>query len=275
MSGIIPDLRGEDAGVPPGHWLALTRDVTPAIARCELTHLARAPIDLGRARAQHAAYERCLADHGCEVRRVAADPDLPDAVFIEDTAVVFDEVAVIARPGAASRRPEIGEVARTLRAMRPLARIEAPATLDGGDVLVIERHVLVGRSARSNDAATDQLARLLEPLGYRVHQVPVTGCLHLKTAVTSPADGLLLLNPEWVDVHRLPGLELLPVDPAEPFAANALRLGGAVLVAATAPRTRERLERRGFPVRTVDMSELAKAEAGLTCCSLIVPRAAG
>ena len=228
------------------------------------------PIDVARARAQHAAYERQLAALGGEIHRLPADPELADAVFIEDTAVVLAELAVIARPGAASRRAEVTEVERALAAERPLARIEPPGTLDGGDVLVVGRTVLVGRSGRTNDEGARQLRSRLEPLGYRVDQVPVTGCLHLKSAVTAPRDDLLLLNPEWIDVGALPPLERLEVHRAEPFAGNVLRVAETVLVDGRAPRTRERLERRGLRTETVDVSELAKAEAGITCCSIIV-----
>jgi dimethylargininase len=188
---------------------------------------------------------------------------------------VLDEVAILARPGAASRRSEVEPVARALESLRPLGRIEPPATLDGGDVLVLDRMVLVGRSARTDDLAAAQLARHLAPWSYEVRQVTVTGCLHLKSAVTVVGDGLLLLNPEWIDPSSLPRMEHVAVDPAEPFGANALLVGGTVLVPASAPRTRERLQRRGLQVRGVDNAELAKAEAGLTCCSLMVPRARG
>jgi dimethylargininase len=205
------------------------------------------------------------------VRRLPAGADEPDAVFIEDTAVVLDEIAILARPGAPSRRSEVEPVARALAPLRPLARIEPPATLDGGDVLVVGRLVLVGRSARTDDLAAAQLARHLAPWGYEVRQVAVTGCLHLKSAVTQVGDDVLLLNPEWIDPSALPRGDHIPVDPAEPFGANALRVADTVLAPASAPRTRERLERRGVRVRPVDNAELAKAEGGLTCCSLIVP----
>ena len=252
--------------------LALTREITDAITRCELTHLSREPIDLRRAREQHAAYEHCLRELGCTVVRLPADPAHGDAVFIEDTAVVLDEVAIMARPGAESRRGETGGVARALADYRPGGAIEAPATLDGGDVLVLGRTVLVGLSRRTDEKAAAQVARILAPWGYVVRTVTVTGCLHLKTAVTSPAEGILLLNPEWIEPSALPAWDLLPVDPAEPFAANVLRVEGRVLVASHAPRTRERLEGRGLPTSIVQLAELAKAEGGLTCCSLILAR---
>ncbi len=254
----------------PPH-LALTRAVPAAIAACELTHLAREPIDLARAVAQHAAYEDALRSLGCTVVRVPAAPDQPDAVFVEDAAVVLDEVAVIARPGAESRRGEVEEVAEALRAHRPLARIEPPGTLEGGDVLRIGRRIWVGASGRTNADGIRQLAAIAEPHGYAVHPLRVTGCLHLKTAVTQVGEGTVLLNPGWVDVAAFEGFDRVDVDPHEPFAANAVLLGGAVLHAAAHPRTAARLRAHGIDVRPVDADELAKAEAGLTCCSILVP----
>lgn len=250
--------------------IALTREVSAAIARCELTHLAREPIDLARARAQHRAYEQALASLGCEVRRVGGADDLPDSVFIEDTAVVLPEVAIVARPGAASRRPELAAVAEVLAALRPLVRIDAPATLDGGDVLVLDRAVFVGRSSRTNDAAIAQLGALLGPWGYSVTAVETSACLHLKSAVTLLTPRSVLLNPAWVPPAVFAGYECLEVDGAEPAAANVVSVGGRLLCASAYPRTADRLARRGFDVTRVDASELAKAEGALTCCSLLV-----
>ena len=136
-------------------WIAITRPVSASLAHCELTHLAREPIDVPRARAQHAAYERLLGSLGASLVRVGPAPDLPDAVFIEDTAVVLDELAVVTRPGAASRRPETDAVASVLASYRPLRTMTAPATLDGGDVLRLGRTLYVGRSAaRANPASS-------------------------------------------------------------------------------------------------------------------------
>jgi dimethylargininase len=250
--------------------LAITRGVSPALARCELTHLAREPIDGARAAAQHAAYERTLAGLGCAVVSLPAALDLPDSVFVEDTAVVVDELAVITRPGAASRRPETAAVARELARHRPLAEIAAPGTLDGGDVLRLGRRVLVGRSGRSNDAGIAQLAALLCPHGYTVEGIGVHGCLHLKSAVTQVAPDAVLLNPAWVDPAAFAGHRVLEIDPSEPYAANALLLGDAAIHSAAFPRTSARLERAGVRLVTVDVSELAKAEGAVTCCSILV-----
>jgi dimethylargininase len=243
------------------------------MARCELTHLARQPIDVELARRQHADYEALLAELGCEVERVAPAPELPDSVFVEDTAVVLDEIAVLTRPGAPSRRDEVEAVGAALARHRPLVEIFAPATLDGGDVLRVGRRVFVGLSARTDEAGIAQLTRHLAPHGYEVVGVPLDGCLHLKSAVTLVAPGVLLLNPSWVDGASLVGHERIEVDPGEPFAANALRVGETVVLAATFARTRARLEAAGIEVRTVDVSELAKAEGGVTCCSILLPPA--
>jgi dimethylargininase len=250
--------------------LALVREVSPSIVRCELTHLAREPIDYQRARAQHAAYVHALESLDCRIEMLPPAPELPDAVFVEDTAVVLDEVAVITRPGAESRRAETDSVANVLVRYRPLHAIVAPARLDGGDVLRVEQNLFVGLSPRTNIAGIEQLARFVELYGYQVHAAPVSGCLHLKSAVTAVADGTLLINPGWVSPRSFAGLKFIEVDPSEPFAANALLIDGQVIHASEFSRTRGRLRAAGIPVHPVEASELAKAEGGVTCCSLIL-----
>ena len=250
--------------------MAITREISAAFQACELTHLKRVSIDLDRARAQHAAYEWALVEAGCTVRRLGSGTDMPDAVFVEDVALVLDEGAVICRPGAESRRAETPGILEVLaRHGRPLQHITAPGTLDGGDVLVIGRRVFVGSSARTNRAGIDQLARILEPVGYDVRAVPVRGCLHLKSAVTAVAPDTLLINREWVPADAFTGLSLLDIDPQEPDGANALAIADGVFYPTAFPRTRERLERRGLRVRPVDTDELQKAEGAVTCCSLV------
>jgi dimethylargininase len=231
--------------------------------------MAREPIDVARAVAQHEAYEETLRRLGCTVERLPEEPEHPDSVFVEDTAVVLEELAVIARPGAASRRRETTTVAAALGAHRPLACIQAPGTLDGGDVLCIGRRVYVGLSGRTNEDGARQLADMLAPHGYHVTGLEVRGCLHLKSAVSAIADDTVLMNPECVDVGQFGGFRCIDVDRNEPRAANALLVDEVVLCAAASPRTCERLGAGGFAVETVDLSELAKAEAGITCCSLI------
>lgn len=251
---------------------AITREVSPRIGDGERTHVARRAIDRDVAVEQHARYERCLSDLGCRVRRLPAGSDAPDSVFVEDTAVVLDELAILARPGAPSRRAETQAVAEALAEYRTLAAIEPPATLDGGDVLRVGRTVYVGLSSRTDRAAASQLEHVLAPFGYEVHPVEVGACLHLKSAATEVADGRVLIHPGWVQANAFEGLDLIEIDPREPFAANALRIGGTVLCAAAFPRTRERLEARGIATAAVDVSELAKAEGGVTCCSLVFER---
>ena len=263
---------GEGARTAGQRPIALTREVPSSVVQCELTHLAREAIDVLRAREEHAAYEFALAELGFDVRRLAATPALPDSVFVEDAAVVLDEIAVMTRPGAPSRRPELPTVCEALTVLRPVRALEAPATLDGGDVLVLDREIVVGLSARTDRAGAEQLARIVAPFGYRLRTVPVTACLHLKSAVTRAAARTLVLNPVWVDAAAFPGWEIVTVDPAEPAAANVLYAAGrrVALAAEGFPRTVERLRRRGVAVRTVPAFELARAEGGVTCCSLLL-----
>jgi dimethylargininase len=247
---------------------AIVRPPTAAIARCELTYLNREPIDAGRALQQHAAYVACLHELGVEIVALPPEADLPDATFVEDTAIVLDEVAVITRPGAASRLPEVPSVAEALRPHRPLLTITAPGTLDGGDVLHIDRDLYVGAGGRSNAEGIAQLRDLLAPHGYRVHAVAVTGCLHLKSAVTHLGGGLLLANPAWLNLAPLAHYNVLPVAEDEPYAANTLRIADSTLRPTGFPRTTELLAARGLTLRTLDISEMQKAEAALTCLSL-------
>ena len=252
--------------------IALTREVSPRIAECQLTHVARTPIDPARARDEHEAYERTLRALGCEVRRIAAAPDLPDSVFVEDTAIVLDELAILCRPGTVSRRGETPAVGEALRSLRPLVAIVSPGTVDGGDVLRAGRRLFVGRSGRTNADGLTQLQRLAHSAGYEVIPVEFHGCLHLKSAAALVAPQLALVNPAFLRPEALAPLETMDVHPSEPMAANALLLGGEVVYAAEYPRTRERLEARGIRVRAVPAGELAKAEGGVTCCSIVVER---
>jgi dimethylargininase len=250
--------------------IAILREVSASLGRCELTHIERKPIDVGVARAQHREYERVLASLGCSIVLLPEQPELPDAVFVEDTAVVLAELAIITRPGALSRRPEAPSVAAALARYRRLVHIEAPGTIDGGDVLVAGTNVFIGETGRSNGHAIEQVARALHGLGYVVRGVPVNGCLHLKSAATLCGPNTLLVNPAWVDPALLRGNAIIDVDPLEPHAANALVLDGGIVYPSSFPRTRERLRALGMAVHDIDLSELAKAEGAVTCCSLIV-----
>ena len=249
--------------------IAITREVSAGIAACELTHLERQAIDLDRARAQHRAYEQALARAGCRVESLPALDDLPDAVFVEDVAVVLDEIAVVTRPGAESRRPETAQMAPVLANYRRVTFIQAPGTLDGGDVLRLGRRIYVGRSGRSDDGGIEQLRAVVWPYGYTVAGVPVSGCLHLKSAVTEVAPGVVLVNPAWVEAAAFGDVRVMEVDANEPYAANGLLVGSRLIYPTSFPRTQRRLEAAGIDVDAVDVSELQKAEGAVTCCSLV------
>ena len=249
--------------------MALTRGVSPRIANCELTHLQRQPIDLALAQAQHQQYEVALTELGCQLIHLPAEPTLPDSVFVEDTAVVLDEVAIITRPGADSRKPETAAIAQALASYRPLHYIAAPGTVDGGDVLLVGKRLYVGLSLRSNQAAVAQMAAILQPFGYSVQGITVEDCLHLKSAVTLVAPNTLLLNPAWIDATIFGKLRVIEIDLSEPYAANTLRIGATIIYPTSYPRTRARLEQHGLIIHPVEASELIKAEGAVTCCSLI------
>jgi dimethylargininase len=251
-------------------WIALTRAVSPTLVDCELTHLDRSPIDVARAIAQHAQYEAALEALGCRVQRVVAAPDNPDAVFIEDTAVVLDELAVITRPGAASRRAEVNAVAEALADYRPQACITAPGTMDGGDVMRVGRTLYVGRTPRTNDDGIAQLRHIVETHGYTVVAVPVHGCLHLKSAVTALDDHTVLCNPAWVDPALFGPHRIVQVPASEPAAANVLRVGDVLVAAEAFANTNAILQELGYRVVTVPADELAKAEGAVTCCSVVL-----
>jgi dimethylargininase len=252
--------------------IAITREISASIVNCELTHLRRQPIDLELARRQHRQYKQALQALGCQVIALPEQAELPDAVFVEDVAIVLDEIAILTRPGAQSRRAEVETVAQALQPYRNLLRIQPPGRLDGGDVLRVEKTIYIGLSSRSNPAAIEQMESYLAPFGYRVQGVPVSGCLHLKSAVTQVAEKLLLINPGWVSPAYFAGMHLIEVAPEEPSAANALWIGDTVLYPTAYPSTRQRLEAHGLRVMLLEASEVAKAEGALTCCSLIFER---
>lgn len=247
--------------------IAITRGVAKTIQHAQLTHVEWQRIDYMLAVFQHDWYRKLLKSHGHEVVSLPADDAYPDCVFIEDTAVVLDDMAVITRPGAESRRGETRAVADALEPHRPLVHIEAPATIDGGDVLVADDRIYVGLSTRTNEAAIGQLRYHTRR---EVIPVPVTGCLHLKAAITRVSKDTMLLNRDFVDASLFEGWKLIDVDPVEPMAGNALWIDDVVIYPEELPKTRARLEAAGLDVRTVQQSELAKAEGGVTCCSLLL-----
>jgi dimethylargininase len=248
---------------------ALTRAVSRSLASCELTWLPRQPTDIGLAIEQHKQYERSLTAMGIRVISLPEQPAMPDAVFVEDPLLVFDELAIVTRMGSPSRRAESHTLAEAITPFRPVRFLSEPATLDGGDVMRIGRDVFAGVSSRTNDAGVEQLTRQLQPFGYRVQPVEVRGCLHLKSACCPLGDGKILANSAWLDPDPLRDYLIVEVDAAEPGAANVLRIGATVLMPASFPVTKDLLVRQGLDVRTVDISELMKAEAAITCSSVI------
>jgi dimethylargininase len=249
---------------------AITREVSSRFNECEITHIDRTPIDLDIARQQHHEYVQVLSQIGCQVIELPEQSNLPDSVFVEDTAFILPEVAVITRPGADSRKPETESIIQALSPYRPLVHVAAPATVDGGDVLILGKNIYVGLSTRSSMEAVNQLQSLLENYGYKVTGLELTDCLHLKTAVTRVDDKTLLINKKWVNPAHFGGYELIEVDPDEPFGANCLPVKDVILYPTTFPKTQKKLEQKGFKIINVNLDELAKAEGAVTCCSLII-----
>ena len=248
---------------------AITRSVSSAMVNCELTFVDRAPIDLAKATEQHRAYERMLERFGARLQSLPAENALPDSMFVEDPAIVLDELAIIFPLGTESRRAEAVSLAMAVAAYRPLKHVRLPGTVEGGDVLRVGRELFVGLSKRTNEEGIRQLRSIVEPYNYKVTAVAVTGCLHLKSAVTFLGRNTLLANRQWFDAASIAGFEWIDVAPEEPHAANALAFGNTVVLPASFPLTRARIEARRFEVTPLDISELQKAESGLTCSSLL------
>jgi dimethylargininase len=250
--------------------LALTHVPSPNMDHGQRTHVARVSIDYDLAVQQHEAYCRMLRACGAEVRTLDVNRALPDSTFIEDTAIVLDEVIVLASMGTDARRGELPGIEAELRKYREVYCTEPPQAIEGGDVLRVGRDLLVGISSRTSAEGVQALIAVVARYGYRVVPVPVRRCLHLKTACTALPDGSLLLNPRWLDVQALPEYEKIPVPPDEPWAANTLTVGTTVCLAAEHVQTAEQIRQRGFQVRTAHLSEFAKAEGGVTCLSLLL-----
>src|ERR1051325_4481731 len=248
---------------------AITRGVSPALADCELSFIERIPIDMERARDQHHAYENALTKLGANVVSLPAEPELPDSMFVEDPAIVLDELAVVFPLGTETRRREAAWLAKAISRFRKMEYVTLPGTVEGGDILRIGKKLFVGLTARTNEEGIRQLRKIVQPHGYDVIAVSVTGCLHLKSAVTYLGNNVLLANRAWFDTAPLASFEWIEVDAAEPHAGNALALNGSILFPASFPRTRARIEAKGFHVLPLDIAELQKAESGLTCSSLI------
>jgi dimethylargininase len=252
---------------------AFTRAVSQRLAECELAHLDRAPIDVAKAAQQHAAYEQALEESGLKLIRLPELPDHPDGVFVEDTALLLDGHAVITRPGAPSRRSETESTAAGLSEFFQLHRIER-GFVDGGDVLRIGMRLYVGLSSRTDAEGVGALAELVRPIGFAVMQAKLRDCLHLKTGATyvgadTAGTPVLLYNERCLDPAQFAGVEPMAVATDEPAAANCLVSGDRLILPAGNPKTADALRARGFDLVEVDVSELQKAEAGVTCMSLI------
>jgi dimethylargininase len=257
-----------------GRGVALVRLPGERLAEGIVTHLERAAVDVSLARRQHQAYVAALTSAGWRVVAVPEAPDHPDAVFVEDTVVVVDDLAVLTHPGAPERRGEVEGTRAAVTALGlrvvelALARPGAGPTLDGGDVLQVGRRVYVGRGGRTNADGVRALRDLLAPLGRTVVPVPLDGVLHLKSALTALPDGTLIGLPDRLDAAGLPGLRVAPEEPG----AHVVPLGeGSLLMAASAPRTAAWLDQLGFDVVTVDIGEFEKLEGCVTCLSVLVP----
>lgn len=249
--------------------IALTRGVSPTLGDCELQELDREPIDAANAIVQHRRYERCLEELGVRVLALPADPRFPDGVFVEDPAVVLDEIAVMTRMGAESRRGEGESIAKALAQYRALHWIREPGTLEGGDVMRIGKSLYVGLSRRTNQEGIAQLREFTAPFGYTVIGVPVRGCLHLKSACCYLGDETILANRDWIDASFLAEFRIIDVPKDEPRGANVLCVGGTLILPEAFPKTRQLLENSGFHVRAVNVSELAKAEGAVTCTCIL------
>lgn len=247
----------------------MTRKVSSALEKCELSYIPRQAIDLTKAREQHKAYEDLLDRLGARVVSLNEEPELPDSMFVEDPAIVLDEVAVICPLGTETRRKEAPSLAAALEQYRKILHVKLPGLLEGGDVLRVGKKLFAGVTKRSNPEGIRQLAVIAGKYGYEVTAVPVTGCLHLKSAVTFVGRKTLLANRGWFGASRMAGFEWIDVDPSEPHAGNALTVGETVIFPAAFAKTRERIEARGFNVVSLDISELQKAESALTCSSLL------
>jgi dimethylargininase len=224
--------------------------------------------DFERLQAQHAAYVGALRDAGLDVQVLEAAPRFPDAYFVEDAAVVTPEIAVIARPGAPSRRGEAALIESALAARRPIARIEAPGTLEGGDVLQIGKRVFIGVTARTDESGARQLEKILFGYGYRCELIPLSHTLHLKSDVNAMSERTVVVTPALAAHEAFADYEKIVVQPDEVYAANVLRVNDRLLMPSGFPRLRERLCATGVEVVELEMSEAHKMDGGLTCLSL-------
>ena len=249
--------------------IALTHVVSPNIDQCELSFLDRSSINYDQAVSQHEQYCALLRDCGLQVVELCVNRSYPDSTFIEDTAVVVDELAIMASMGAESRRKEVPRIESVLGYYRDVQHIRLPATLEGGDVLRIEKKIFVGISPRTNIAGFETIKEILEPFGYQVIPLAVNGCLHLKSACVAVDDETLLVNPRWLDLQPLRDFRIIPVPEDEPAAVNSLRIDSTICMHSGYQKTINLLINLRLSVKQLDISELLKAEAGMTCSSII------
>lgn len=255
--------------------LAITRPMSDRFVDALAAVPPDPPIDPALARHQHAAYRAALAALGARVVTLPPDDAHPDACFVEDTAVVIDDLALVTRPGAPSRRGEGAAIAAALAPLVELATMEAPATLDGGDCLRLGRTLFVGRSARTNAAGIARAAQVFAPRGVRVVAVDLPpAVLHLKCVCARLGDDRVLLADGTIDPAVFAGVGIVRVPATEAYAANAVAIGAGVVCADGFPATRAALERAGFAVHAVPTTEVRKADGSLTCLSILVPGAA-
>lgn len=248
--------------------LALTRVPSHAIERCELTFLQRAPIDHQIAVRQHAGYVRSLQELGLAVLNLPPALDLPDSTFVEDTAVVLDEVAVMTSP-CRSRKPEVDSIHPILAKYRRTAVIGTCAKLEGGDVIRDGRTLYVGQSTRTDRNGLQSLRTMLAAYEYDIVPVRVFHCLHLSTAASSLDSETFLINGNWIDRAGFAGKRLIQVPKDEPWAANVLNIGGCIVLPSAFPRTCELLCSMRYSICPVEVGELLKAEAGVSCMSIV------
>jgi dimethylargininase len=249
---------------------AIVRQPGGDLSACELSYQQRDSIDAERLATQHAAYVAALRVAGLNVITLPALPEFPDSVYVEDTAIVLDEVAILTRPGAPSRLGEVGPMAKTLEPLRTCLSMQVPSTLDGGDVCLHDGVLYVGQGGRTNHAGLKELAHLVLAHGYRVKAVELGDCLHLKSAMSSLPDGRILLYRDWLNLSRVEHSGIIEAHPSEPCGANVLAVGEHVICSSAYPRTNERLSSEGFNLLEVNLSEVHKMEAAVTCPSLIL-----
>lgn len=246
----------------------VTHVPSPALQKCELTFIESESIDIEKAAKEHDNYCAMIEKCGAQVIKLEDNSSLPDSVFVEDPLIIFNEVAVLTSMGVESRRKELPALKEIFSQYRNVEQIFLPAKIEGGDVLKIGRNIFVGRSQRTNDQGILALRTIIEPLGYKVTPVRVTGCLHLKTGCTALDDKTILINPDWVEAEPFANYNKIETLPHEPFGANVLPVRETICMNAAFPDTIKLVRSLGYKVAETDITEFVKAEAGLTCMSV-------